>query len=100
MWGTPQKKRAAARISWRWFASGPVMSTPKYRLISNRVPKPRFRPKSGEKPRNKMAEREGFEPPLPFQVITLSRRAPSTAQPPLQQAGAHCVKSRAKRQVI
>ena len=61
---------------------------------------PRFRPKSGEKPRNKMAEREGFEPPLPFQVITLSRRAPSTAQPPLQQAGAHCVKSRAKRQVI
>ena len=61
---------------------------------------PRFRPKFGGKPRNKMAEREGFEPPLPFQVITLSRRAPSTAQPPLQQAGAHCVKSRAKRQDI
>ena len=48
---------------------------------------------------NKMAEREGFEPPLPFQVITLSRRAPSTAQPPLQQAGAYCVKSFANRQV-
>ena len=33
----------------------------------------------------KMAEREGFEPSLPFQVITLSRRAPSTTQPPLHQ---------------
>ena len=50
--------------------------------------------------RIKMAEREGFEPPLPFQVITLSRRAPSTTQPPLQQAGSHCVKSNAKQQVI
>ena len=50
--------------------------------------------------RIKMAEREGFEPPLPFQVITLSRRAPSTTQPPLQQAGTHCVKSIAKQQVI
>ena len=100
MWGTPQKKRAAARISWRGFASGKVMSTPKYRLGAIQAAKRRLRPKSGEKLRNKMAEREGFEPPLPFQVITLSRRAPSTAQPPLQQAGAHCVKSRAKRQVI
>ena len=60
---------------------------------------PRLWPKSGEKPRNKMAEREGFEPPLPFQVITLSRRAPSTTQPPLHQADANCVKSSAKRQV-
>ena len=51
------------------------------------------------KRRAKMAEREGFEPPLPFQVITLSRRAPSTTQPPLHQAGANCVKSSAKRQV-
>ena len=100
MWGTPQKKRAAARISWRGFASGQIMSTPKYRPISNLVPRRRLSPKSGGKLPIKMAEREGFEPPLPFQVITLSRRAPSTAQPPLQQAGAHCVKSRAKRQVI
>ena len=49
--------------------------------------------------RKKMAEREGFEPSLPFQVITLSRRAPSTTQPPLHQTGAHCVKSSAQRQV-
>ena len=39
----------------------------------------------------KMAEREGFEPSLPLRVITLSRRAPSTTQPPLRRAGAHCV---------
>ena len=41
--------------------------------------------------RKKMAEREGFEPSLPLRVITLSRRAPSTTQPPLRRAGAHCV---------
>ena len=30
-----------------------------------------------------LAEREGFEPPLPFRVNTLSRRAPSTTRTPL-----------------
>ena len=34
-------------------------------------------------PRSSIAEREGFEPPLPFQVNTLSRRAPSTTRPSL-----------------
>ena len=34
--------------------------------------------------RRRMAEREGFEPSLRFYVNTLSRRAPSTARPPLQ----------------
>ena len=62
-------------------------------------PSPVSGPNRGKR-RTKMAEREGFEPPLPFQVITLSRRAPSTTQPPLQQAGSHCVKCNAKRQVI
>ncbi len=31
------------------------------------------------------SEREGFEPSIPFQVYTRSRRAPSAARPPLQQ---------------
>ncbi len=31
-----------------------------------------------------MAEREGFEPSVPFQVHTLSRRAPSTARTSLR----------------
>ena len=34
-----------------------------------------------------MAEREGFEPSRRFPAYTLSRRAPSTTRPPLQQAG-------------
>ena len=99
MWGTPQKKRAAARIGRVCFASWQIMSTSKSRSYQSRGSIHRFGPKSG-KMQDKMAEREGFEPPLPFQVITLSRRAPSTTQPPLQQAGSHCVKSIAKQQVI
>ncbi len=31
-----------------------------------------------------MAEREGFEPPIPFQVCRFSRPVPSTTRPPLQ----------------
>ena len=32
----------------------------------------------------KLAEREGFEPPIPFQVCRFSRPVPSTARPPLR----------------
>ena len=32
------------------------------------------------------AERVGFEPTIPFQIYTRSRRAPSAARPPLQRA--------------
>src|SRR5690242_8422937 len=32
------------------------------------------------------AERVGFEPTIPFQICTRSRRVPSTARPPLQRA--------------
>jgi len=35
----------------------------------------------------KMAEREGFEPPIPVKVYTLSRRAPSATRPSLRTAG-------------
>src|SRR5438105_952606 len=31
-----------------------------------------------------MAEREGFEPPIPVKVYTLSRRAPSATRPSLR----------------
>ncbi len=31
-----------------------------------------------------MAERKGFEPPLPFQVDLISNQAPSATRPPLQ----------------
>src|SRR5258708_8598325 len=31
-----------------------------------------------------MAEREGFEPPLPFRVCRFSRPVPSTTRPPLR----------------
>src|SRR6202158_4404823 len=37
------------------------------------------------KPRRKLAEREGFEPPLPFRVNTLSKRAPSATRPSLRR---------------
>ena len=33
---------------------------------------------------NKVAEREGFEPPIPFQVCPLSRRIVSTTHAPLR----------------
>jgi hypothetical protein len=33
---------------------------------------------------NKVAEREGFEPPIPVKVYTLSRRAPSATRPSLR----------------
>jgi hypothetical protein len=32
-----------------------------------------------------MAEREGFEPPVPFRVRRFSRPEPSTTRPPLRQ---------------
>ena len=72
---------------------------PNIASIQIECPSPVSGPNRGKR-RTKMAEREGFEPPLPFQVITLSRRAPSTTQPPLHHADANCVKSSAKRQVI
>ena len=31
-----------------------------------------------------LAEREGFEPPIPVKVYTLSRRAPSATRPSLR----------------
>jgi hypothetical protein len=31
-----------------------------------------------------LAEREGFEPPIPFRVCRFSRPVPSTARPPLR----------------
>ncbi len=31
-----------------------------------------------------LAEREGFEPPIPVKVYSLSRRAPSTTRPSLR----------------
>jgi hypothetical protein len=34
-----------------------------------------------------MAEREGFEPSIEFPLYTLSRRAPSTTRPSLQELG-------------
>jgi hypothetical protein len=36
---------------------------------------------------NKMAERVGFEPTLPFRVNTLSKRAPSATRPSLRRIG-------------
>ena len=33
---------------------------------------------------NRLAEREGFEPPVPFQVRRFSRPEPSTSRPPLR----------------
>ena len=33
-----------------------------------------------------LAEREGFEPPIPVKVYTLSRRAPSATRPSLRAA--------------
>src|SRR4029453_16454877 len=35
-----------------------------------------------------MADRAGFEPAIPLQVYTLSKRAPSAARPPVPQAAA------------
>jgi hypothetical protein len=34
--------------------------------------------------RKNLAEREGFEPPIPFQVCRFSRPEPSTTRPPLR----------------
>ena len=36
----------------------------------------------------KMAERKGFEPPLPFPVDLISNQAPSATRPPLQRVQA------------
>jgi hypothetical protein len=38
----------------------------------------------GSKTRAEMAERQGFEPWIPFRVYTLSKRAPSATQPSLR----------------
>ena len=39
---------------------------------------------NGENSPKVMAEREGFEPPIPVKVYTLSRRAPSATRPSLR----------------
>jgi hypothetical protein len=36
-----------------------------------------------------LAEREGFEPPIPVKVYTLSRRAPSATRPSLRAVNSH-----------
>src|SRR5882762_6266348 len=36
-----------------------------------------------------LAEREGFEPPIPVKVYTLSRRAPSATRPSLRAVNFH-----------
>jgi hypothetical protein len=36
-----------------------------------------------------LAEREGFEPPIPVKVYTLSRRAPSATRPSLRSVNSH-----------
>ena len=38
-----------------------------------------------------LAEREGFEPPIPFQVCPLSRRIVSTAHAPLRDKSSYQV---------
>src|SRR6266851_7056925 len=45
----------------------------------------------GSKPINPkvLAEREGFEPPIPVKVYTLSRRAPSATRPSLRAHSFH-----------
>src|SRR5947209_4382582 len=42
-----------------------------------------------------MAEREGFEPPIPFQVCPLSRRIVSTTHAPLR-----AVKNRGRKDIL
>ena len=37
-----------------------------------------------------MAEREGFEPPIPFRVCRFSRPVPSTTRPPLRLFRGYC----------
>src|SRR5438094_457324 len=49
------------------------------------------------KPCNKLAEREGFEPPIPFQVCPLSRRIVSTTHAPLRANGLMIPKSDSPR---
>jgi hypothetical protein len=39
-----------------------------------------------------LAEREGFEPPIPVKVYTLSRRAPSATRPSLRVASFHFIR--------
>ena len=43
---------------------------------------------------NSLAEREGFEPPIPFQVCPLSRRIVSTTHAPLRVGRTRAVVSR------
>ena len=37
-----------------------------------------------------MAERKGFEPPIPFPVYLISNQAPSATRPPLQGSVTIC----------
>ena len=84
MWGTPQKKRAAARIGQSCFASGWVMSTPKSRPGQNRGAKPRFRAKSG-KTQDKNGGEGGIRTPVTlssnhaFQACAFNHSATSPA---------------------
>src|SRR5215470_9338141 len=44
-----------------------------------------------------LAEREGFEPPIPFQVCRFSRPVPSTARPPLRRGRLQFISSDRRR---
>src|SRR5271169_5675839 len=48
------------------------------------------------KVKQELAEREGFEPPIPVKVYTLSRRAPSATRPSLRAASCrvHLIRGR------
>ena len=70
MWGTPQKKRAAARIGQTCFASWQIMSTSKSRPCQSRGAIHRFRPKSG-----KMQDKNGGEGGIRTPVTLSSNHA-------------------------
>jgi hypothetical protein len=62
----PQRNESILIRSHPWYL--PVCATPLGKLNKT----------------NKVAEREGFEPPIPVKVYTLSRRAPSATRPSLR----------------
>ena len=49
--------------------------------------------------RNKLAEREGFEPPVRFPVHLISSQAPSTARPPLPNSGLALTRAQAGKKI-
>jgi hypothetical protein len=53
---------------------------PSHAGVSSLACQPKLAHKSGER---RLAEREGFEPPVPFRVQRFSRPPPSTTRPPL-----------------